>query len=160
MFGWNDYAVAQVGASAALVGLLFVAVSINLKRIIEIAGMADRALEAILLLTGVLVTSALLLVPGQATQVLGSELLGVGLLVWVLMGLVQGHRWRIMDAKYHRQYANFILLSQSGTLPLIVSGAVALTGSSNGLYWLVPGDLCAFAVALSNAWVLLVEINR
>jgi hypothetical protein len=29
-----------------------------------------------------------------------------------------------------------------------------------GLYWLVPGMILTMAVAVSNAWVLLVEILR
>ena len=36
---WANFFFAEVGASAALVGLLFVAVSINLKRILEVPGL-------------------------------------------------------------------------------------------------------------------------
>ena len=29
-----------------------------------------------------------------------------------------------------------------------------------GVYWLIPGLLLSYVVALANAWVLIVEINR
>ncbi len=160
MTAWGNYAVAQVGASAALVGLLFVAVSINLTRILAIAGLPNRALEALILLANVLVTGSLVLVPGQSLRLLGGELLGTSVLAWVSVTVVQVHRLRVMDARYRRPFAIFVALSQSATLPFIIGGAVALTGNGAGLYWLVPGDLCAIVVALANAWVLLVEINR
>ncbi len=34
MNGWEDFAIAQVGASAALAGLVLVAVSVNLDRVL------------------------------------------------------------------------------------------------------------------------------
>jgi hypothetical protein len=48
-------------------------------------------------------------------------------------------------------------------LPFIIAGAVVLAQGSVGFYWLVPGVIfcfLCFLVAFSNAWVLLIEINR
>jgi hypothetical protein len=42
----------------------------------------------------------------------------------------------------------------------IVCGVSLLAQWGGGLYWLVPGVVLALVVALSNAWVLLVEIVR
>jgi hypothetical protein len=63
--------VAEAGASAALAGLLFVALSINLERILKGAGLPGRAGKAIVLLLTVLVVSTFGLVPGQSPRVLG-----------------------------------------------------------------------------------------
>ena len=79
---WQSLFVAEAGASAALAGLLFVAISINLARILQGVGLSGRAGEAVLLLVAVLVVSTLALVPGQSPTVLGTELLAAGLVAW------------------------------------------------------------------------------
>jgi hypothetical protein len=43
MTGWESFFVAQVGASAAVAGLVFVGVSINLDKILKYAGLPGRA---------------------------------------------------------------------------------------------------------------------
>jgi hypothetical protein len=47
---WKDLFVASAGASAALAGLVFVAVSINIDRILKFNGLPERALQTVLLL--------------------------------------------------------------------------------------------------------------
>ena len=77
---WSDLFVATAGAAAALTGLLFVAVSINLDRILSFPGLPNRALATLVLLLGATIVSILGLAPGQSTTALGIELLVVGLL--------------------------------------------------------------------------------
>jgi modulator of FtsH protease len=47
---WHTFFSTQAEVSAALTGLVFVALSINLKQILSLPGLADRAGEALLLL--------------------------------------------------------------------------------------------------------------
>ena len=75
---WQSLFVAEVGASAALTGLLFVAISLNLARILQGAGLSGRAGEAMVLLLAVLVVSTLALVPGQSSTARGAERLVAG----------------------------------------------------------------------------------
>lgn len=79
---WANFLVAQVGASAALLGLLFVGVSLNLSKILSMPPLPNRALLAMMLLLGVLIASMLLLIPDQYSWAAGAELLAIGTLVW------------------------------------------------------------------------------
>ena len=85
MSGWENFFIAEVGASAALVGLVFVGISINLTRIMAITGLPERALEALIVLATVLIMSSLLLVPGQPPVLTGVEVLVFGLIDWLLV---------------------------------------------------------------------------
>jgi hypothetical protein len=63
----------------------FVAVSINLDRIIAIRGLPGAALGAIVLLVAVLLVSTFGLVPGQPRRLLAGEVLVVGIAAWSIM---------------------------------------------------------------------------
>ena len=56
---WSDFAVMLGGAFAALAGLLFVAVSINVREIVGTTGLPARALETLVLFTTPLLPAAL-----------------------------------------------------------------------------------------------------
>lgn len=95
MSGWDNFFIAQVGASAAFAGLVFVGVSINLTKIVAVPRQVGFALEALVVLLDVLITSSLLLVPGQPPAFRGGEVLVVGLGAWLLVSAQQGRtaRW-------------------------------------------------------------------
>lgn len=56
--GWANFFVAEVGASAALSGLVIVAISINLQRILSFPQLPGRAAEMLILLVGALLACA------------------------------------------------------------------------------------------------------
>ncbi len=154
MDGWNDFYVAQVGASAALVGLLFVAVSINLERILSGPNLPDRALVALSLLLGILVMSSLMLMPDQAGAAIGVEALVIGV---VLASADLRLRPPGGDAKAR---INLILLGVA-VLPYAVGGIIVLAGDLElGLYFIAASIVLSFLKAILDAWVLMVEINR
>ena len=71
---WADFGVAVAGAGAALAGLLFVALSINLERILAGHRVTARAGHTLMLLAAPLVIALLLLIPGQSESALGGVL--------------------------------------------------------------------------------------
>lgn len=152
---WTDLFVATAGAGAALAGLVFVAVSINVERILKLAGMPERAVASLLLLLGVVVISLVGLAPGQSPSVVAGELLGVG--------LVGAIATTILVLKHHGSHARPILnvgVMLAGTLPFALAGLSMIAGAGGGLYWVLAGIVLAIIGAVLNAWVLLVEILR
>jgi len=157
--GWENFFVAEVGAAAALAGLLFVAISINLARIVSFPGLPGRAGEAILILFFVLTIASLGLVPGQSTSLFGAEILGLSAFGSLGMLVLQIRDGRKPEQKRY-WIVTRIATSQLATLPLIVAGISLLARAGGGLYWLVLGVILSFAAALLDAWVLMVEILR
>lgn len=157
--GWENFFVAEVGAAAALTGLLFVAVSINLSRVLAYAQLPGRALETLIMLLGALASASLGLVPGQPAKWLGAEILVVGALAWLLPVRMQLRvRTRAGDPRHWM--LTRVVTHELATLPFVACGVSLLTERGGGLYWLVPGVVLAFVAAIANAWVLLVEIQR
>jgi hypothetical protein len=162
---WHDFLLAQAGAAGVLTGLVFVAVSINLQTIVSEpgSGLPGRAAEALILLVGVLTVSVLLLVPGQGQVMVGAEVLVMGLATWgcvVTIQLLRLRSWATMRPDLRQAFVLRVALAQIATLPSVVAGIVVLVGGLEGLYWLVAGMVLSTLVALFEAWVLLVEINR
>jgi hypothetical protein len=159
--GWGELFLAEAGASAALGGLLFVAVSINLNRILALRSLPGAALGSIVLLVAVLMVSILALVPGQPGWVLGSEVLVVGIVAWsVLTGIWIGALRAPIPNQPRFVPVISVVVTQAATLPVVVAGVSLLVGAGGGLYWLVPGVVFSLVVAVVNAWVLLVEVVR
>jgi hypothetical protein len=159
--GWQNLFIAEAGASAALAGLLFVTISINLDRILTLRGLPGRAGEAIALIVAVLVTSSFGLVPGQSRQLLGAEVLAVGvLLVSILASIHVRALRRPGDGQTRSVRLVSVSMTQVAALPFVVAGVSLLVRGGGGLYWLVPAIVLALVDAIGAAWVLLIEILR
>jgi modulator of FtsH protease len=157
---WSDFAVAMAGAAAALSGLLFVAVSINLARILAFPNLPARALQSLILLVTPLLVAILVLIPGQRTGVLGIELLvAAGLLGAALVWLNRPSTRSVEEGLRGYLLARTIPIAIVVAGP-VVAGATLLARAGGGLYWIVPAVVFAFLAGLTNAWVLLVEIQR
>jgi hypothetical protein len=157
---WSTFFSAEAGASAALTGLIFVAISINLNKILKMRQLVARSAKALFLLTGILLASTVCMAPGQPIRVLGCELVVLGALAWTLITVTQ-HR-----ANHNNSYVTIqqrvlqVVLAQFSVLPLIAGGASLILGFGGGLYWLLAGTIFSFIAALIDSWVLLIEILR
>jgi hypothetical protein len=81
---WHDFGVALVSASAALLGLGFVVVSIHLQAVADDPVLRRRAEIMFGLLATTFAASAALLIPGQSREALGIELMPIALVYIVL----------------------------------------------------------------------------
>ena len=158
--GWTDFGATIAATAATMVGLLFVAVSINLQRILKFPHLPSRAAQTLILFATPLLVGILLLVPGQSRAALAVELLVTG----VLVGACQ----LVIDARTPRSEQETRLTWLVGRVfpPIASCGSLAIAGGTllaqggGGLYWLLPSVLAAIIFGLLNAWVLLVEILR
>jgi len=157
---WGGFAGAVAAATAALVGLLFVAVSINLRQILEFPNLPGRAGQTLIMFVMPLVVSLLVLVPGQSRAALGWELAATGLVI-VGCQLLIGHRTGRSEQETEASWLLTRLLpTLLGGGCVTAAGLALLAAGGGGLYWLVPAVLIAILAGLVNAWVLLVEILR
>jgi hypothetical protein len=157
---WHDFFVAQTGAFAALTGLVFVALSINLKQILSSPGLPGRAGEAVTVLVEPVLIGLVCLLPLQSVRALGAELLVIAVAGWVVVSTILVTARRALRARPLHQVVIRIVLVQSATLLIVVAAAVLLTGRVSGLYWVAAGTGVCLVVGLTNAWVLLIEILR
>lgn len=156
---WQNLGVATAGAAAALTGLLFVAVSINLKRILQYPSLPARAAGTLALLLCLLLASVFILGPDQSNRMLGAELAVTGLSL-ALGAVVPGLRAdrSVGNPPNTTLVALIILLLPA--ISLIVAGLSLAAERGGGLYWLLAATIFGFTGAVVNAWVLLVEIER
>ena len=160
MSDWENFLLGELGASATLTGLIFVGVSVNLMKITTRATLTNRALEALVALIVVLFISSLLLIPGQTFLAVGIEVLLIGLINWMVVGLLQLDSLHKMQPQYRLQFIPYIVLSQLAALSFVIAGIVLLILGTGGLYWIVAATLLSFLAAFTDAWILLIEINR
>ena len=148
------------GAAATLTGLVFVAVSINLSRVLSTPGLTGRAGESLMQLFGVVIISTTALIPQQPPVALGTEILIIASALWLVQTVFQ-LRYVTSETGHPRVWGIVrIVQTQLANIPFVVAGILLLRGSSAGLYWLAPGCIFSLAVGVANAWVLLVEILR
>jgi hypothetical protein len=158
---WKDLFVAVAGATAALAGLLFVAVSINVERIIKYEGLPERGIEALAMLLAPLVVSIAGLMPGQNHVALGIEILAIGVALAAVMRALPIARTLPDGVETPRNYAlNRQVVRLAGTVLLVIGALAELFGVAGGLYWVAAAFVLLILGAVVNAWVLLVEILR
>src|SRR6476661_8534111 len=104
---WHDVGVALVGGSAALLGLLFVVVSIHLRVVVDDPVLRRRAEIMLGLLATTFAASAALLIPGRGRQALGIELMPIALIYITLSTLATFRATRSRQGVSRDRFARF-----------------------------------------------------
>ncbi|HET8969817.1 MAG TPA: hypothetical protein VFN19_02055 [Candidatus Nanopelagicales bacterium] len=157
---WHEFGVALAGAAAALCGLAFVAISLNLQDILADRTLPGRAAETLLYLGAPLIGALLLLVPGQSDAALGVEVLALTVVLGTLLLRIDLPRLR-EESELPASWRLAHVAPTVVALLLLVLGALGLiTGGFAGVPWLAGAFLLLLVFGLANCWVLLVEIKR
>ncbi|MFE3162609.1 hypothetical protein [Streptomyces sp. NPDC059224] len=150
---WESFGVMTGGASGALTGLLFVAVSLNADRIARHPGLRAIAAQTLVLFIAPLVMAAVLLTPRQPGRAVGAELMAAGLCGGLSLFVIGRRRRAPTPADerpagvFDRRDTGIVVM-----LLLVVSGAVVASGTPAGLYVLLPASLVAFVSGVLSAW--------
>jgi modulator of FtsH protease len=156
---WDSFGVVVGAASGALIGLLFVAISVNTSRIATHPALHLVASRTLVLFAIPLVAAILVVTPRQADWALGTELIVLGIIAGATLILLGRGRTDI-DASPESRLARTLDRTSPnlGTSLLTEIAGVTLIIGGGGLYWLVPALILALVGGALNAWLLLVGL--
>jgi hypothetical protein len=161
---WHDFFLAAAGATAALLGLLFVGVSINLAALAaeERVDLRARAGQAFANLTFVLVIALIMLIPDPDAQLMGISLglvagLGLYRVAQNVASVVKG--WRLFRNK--RTTARRIAWTVIADLILAsVAWRIWADADATAIGNLIAVVLVLLIGAADIAWEMLVQVSR
>jgi hypothetical protein len=156
--GWSEFAVAVAGAAAALAGLIIVAMSVNIDRILKSPSVAARGASAIGSLVVGVAACCLMLVPAQPLWAFGVEVVVGAALLWALWGVML--REVLADARPGMpSFPRYSILFVAPAL-YTVGGVLMLFGAMAGIACVAAGAIISIIVGVVVAWIALVEILR
>jgi hypothetical protein len=150
---WKDFFVTAAGASAALVGLVIVAISVNVQRILETPQLPSRGGATVAALALILVSSMAELIP-QSSSTLGIEITVFGFLVWMLQ-IWSGRQILLAYLQSRERLRESLIglaIGQIQAIPFIIGGVILFLHRPTGLYWIAWGMIATFILSLVNAW--------
>ena len=154
---WLSFGEALGAVAGALVGLLFVAVSVKSDVLAASRSLSSRAAQTLVLfMTSVLV--AVLLVAPQPPAALGWELLAVGVASSVALFILDRRAGHGSDQGVARFIGRFSPNAITAVL-VGVAGLTFLLKAGGGLYWLIPAAVASLLGGVVNAWLFLVKLT-
>jgi hypothetical protein len=145
-------------ATAALLSLLFLAVSIRVETIARSAELLNRSAQTMALLLIGLLVAVLLAVPDQHNWALGAEYLALALVVTIVAVL--------LDRRAGSQSGSAIARLLDAINPtfvtcslLLIAAVILMLGHKDGTYLLVPALVAVLVGGVVNAWLILVRLT-
>jgi hypothetical protein len=157
--GWDTFAVIIGAAAAALVGALFVSISIRIEVISASPDFRNRGAETLALFMTVVLVAVLLGVPGQRTWGLGAETLVLA------AALGAGLFWldrRASASPSSQPISRVLAVVSPRTLTtglLALAGLLLVAGVDDGVYVLVPAVIAAMSGGVVSAWLFLIRVG-
>jgi modulator of FtsH protease len=155
---WHDFGVALVGASAALLGLIIVVVSLHLKAVVSDSVLRRRAEILLGLFATTLAASAALLIPGQSRQALGIEVMSFALIYISFSTLATIRATQSARGVSRDRLARFVLGELSAGL-IFVGGLGLVVHALGGAYLVAAGIVLGVLSAMLAVWILFVGLG-
>jgi modulator of FtsH protease len=155
---WRDFGVGLVSASAALLGLVFVVVSIHLRAVVDDPVLRRRAEIMLGLLAATFAASAALVIPGQNRQALGIELMPIALIYIGLSALATLRATRSTRGVSRDRLARFVLGELSAVL-VFAGGLGLVVHALGGAYLVAAGIVLGVLSAMLAIWMLFLGLE-
>ena len=159
MSDWTTFALLLGGAAGALIGALFVSISIRVETIAGSVELRSRAGATLALFVAALVASILIAIPRQHDRILGLELLIVDAALGA--GLLALDR-RARSASSGSRIVSVLRAVSPDTITtvlLLISAVLLTAGIDAGRYVLVVAMLSALTGGVATAWLFLVRVS-
>lgn len=154
---WSDFANTVAGGAAALAGLLFVGLSLNLSEVLQYQGVPSRAAATLGLTVAILLTAIFVATPGQSRHALAIEMAVLGAATAAMVA--EAMRRQRASPHRGRVLTSMLMLLLPGLLLVVAAVSLSLQ-RGGGLYWVTAAVTTGFVAATANAWVLVVELKR
>jgi hypothetical protein len=155
MAEWHDFAVMLGGAAAALTGLVFVAVSIQLVTVGNDPVLRHRATSSLVFLFTIVAAAAAILAPQSPRAV------GVEFLVLVLIGAFVGRRGFLTAREQHDPLTRGLFVVQTPTAVVGIAADISLIAMRGyGMYLAAPCLVITAATTVASAWNVLVAAAK
>lgn len=155
---WANFNVAVAGASAALAGLIIVAMSVNLDGILAAPAIVARGGAAIGALVLAVMAACLTLVPGQSLFALGLEIL-LGAVAALAMALAAARDiYRVHPPR--RRLPFKLAMSMLSPVLFTIGASLLLADNAAGLNWVAAGAVVSIVAGVGIGWITLIEIRR
>jgi hypothetical protein len=156
---WSNFFVMVSGGAAALAGLVFIAMSINLPIINRDATHKNRAIATLTGFTAVFMVCAFALIGNQTYRWLGVEWLIVTLVPTITYIRVYVRATKIGLSSVGLSIGRFIM-GTSCYLAQIAGSILLIFGHAAGLYVASAAMVLSFAFFISAAWLLITGIHE
>jgi len=156
---WHDYFITVGGASAALTGLVFVAMSLNPSVIAQDPTHRHRAVGTIAGFTAIFMICGLGVMGGQDHRAVGLEWLTVS----AVAGLVYVYGY-IQAIRFGKSSVGLrsprLVVGTALHVVEIAGAALLLSGYVAGLYVAAISMICLLAFMISGAWLLIMGVSE
>ena len=156
---WTEFFFTITAASATLIGLIVVGLSIHADFIAQSLTHRSHARATLIVLTATMVISVLALVP-QETTAAGWEF-GLISLAFAAVNTynnakaLQRVRWRLAAAAWLRMAIGYAIAA-CGVIGAV--SIVARSGAGGGLYWIAAETVLSLVWAIAGAWRFLIGV--